>query len=302
MALASAARTLWAGLAAAVLLAILWRLTGAASAAIASAGVLAAAAGGGIILGLRRRDLLAAAAELDQSARLEAALATGLEVSTGRVAGPLAGAALGEAQRAASGLGGKQGEQVGAEGGDPLAPLVPLVPRGARYLAVPAAVLAGVALLPGGGDRRGNGVFVLTSGHAAQAREGGDAARTKEEPGKIDGRRFLAPRARLPEALEEYKERRARDGGRAYLPAPPRGARRRPARDDGSGASSRGADGGGDGDASGVAAEDGPASLGGAEAGPVDRREAAIIQERFPEYEELVRRYFAGPQAEGSGS
>jgi hypothetical protein len=270
MALASAARTLWAGLAAAVLLAILWRLTGAASAAIASAGVLAAAAGGG--------------------------------VSTGRVAGPLAGAALGEAQRAASGLGGKQGEQVGAEGGDPLAPLVPLVPRGARYLAVPAAVLAGVALLPGGGDRRGNGVFVLTSGHAAQAREGGDAARTKEEPGKIDGRRFLAPRARLPEALEEYKERRARDGGRAYLPAPPRGARRRPARDDGSGASSRGADGGGDGDASGVAAEDGPASLGGAEAGPVDRREAAIIQERFPEYEELVRRYFAGPQAEGSGS
>lgn len=302
MALAWAARALWPGLAAAIGLAVFLRLTGGGPAALASsAALVAAAAGAGALLGLRRRDLLAAAAELDRRAGLEAALATGLEVSTGRVAGPLAPAALAEAEQAAARLGGAEVGPV-PPGGLPrvgLAPLVPVLPRGARYLAVPAAVLAGVVLLPGGTARRGGGEFLLATGASPAGAEAAAARETKEADTRLEGR-LLARRAQVTEAIKEYKERKARagrEGDHVRLPAPPRARRRRPRRDDRAGGrGTREADAAGGGNDVGATSEKDPASLGGARPGPVDVEEAAVIRERFPEYEELVRRYFAGPR------
>jgi hypothetical protein len=236
----------------------------------------------GLAAGFRRRDLLAAASELDRRSALEAALATGLEVAAGRISGPLAGAALAEAELAAAGV---------------RLETVPVAPARARYLAVPAAVLAGVLLVPGGGSRAPAGHILVPAdgrvGDAAELAPDDVAAATK------GGRREARPdgvRDRRPDG----DERVGRDEVAVLPPPPPRTrARRRK----GGGARAGGGIGpeaarapGGTG-ASTSEGDTGAWPGSGDASGEVDLGESGVVLERFPEYEELVRRYFAGPSA-----
>ncbi|MHC4253420.1 MAG: hypothetical protein ACYS9X_30250, partial [Planctomycetota bacterium] len=215
--LAAVARALWPGLVAATVLAAAWRLAG----GTALGAALGATAWACVLLpivfgfgaGLRRRDPLAAASELDRRSGLEAALATGLEVAAGRIAGPLAGAALAEAELAAA----RTGHET-----------VPVAPPRARYLVVPAAVLAGVLLVPAGAARRPGAHVLVPADGAAGGRGRGAVELSPEE--------IAAARAR---AAERGAEDRAgprdvrKDEGRedvAALPSPPPRARGRRAR------------------------------------------------------------------------
>jgi hypothetical protein len=279
-----AALSLWPGLVVSIILAVAWRLIGGEHLLAASAAVVLVSAVAGAVSGLRREDLLAAAAELDRRAGLEAALATGLEVCTGRIGGTLAAAALLEAERASSGIG---------PGEIPFAP-----PSWARYLVLPAAVLAGVALVPRG---RPPDLRPAVGGRlAARGAAGGEAHAAREDAaGPRAEARALTPEERRALA-EEYRRRKTEAVPAAELPAPPpsrrprarskadEGARVRP----GEGEKTDGAGGGGLPEST----EDVTRPLGGGAGGPLDRGEAAVVRERFPEYADVVRRYFAGPE------
>jgi hypothetical protein len=232
------------------------------------------------VLRLGREDLLGAAAELDLAAGLEAGLATGLEVSQGRIGGELAPAALARALRSASGL---RGTEVALS-----------TPAWARYLALPAAVLAGILLLPlETGARTGRTTGLLGPAGAGGGARGGPV--TAGEPRETEAAHIARSPAENVALLEEYREDAA--AGRAPVRVPA-GPPPRPARADGERASPAAAargKGAGTGDGQGAAApEESPPGPAARAAGPVDLGEAAAIRERFPEYEDIIGRYFAG--------
>jgi hypothetical protein len=280
---AAVARALWPGLVAAIALAAAWRLAGGtALGAALGTGVWACVllpAVFGFAAGLRRRDLVAAASELDRRSGLEAALATGLEVAAGRIAGPLAEAALAEAELAAA--------RTGRE-------TVPVAPPRARYLVVPAAALAGVLLVPAGAGRR-PGAHVLVPADGAAGGRGGEALELSPEE-------VAAARARAAErgagdraGVDDTRKGEEREDVAALPSPPPRAGGRRARSGRSRAAAARGPESTG---GSGAAVTEGgttPGPLGGGAGGAVDLGESGLILERFPEYEELVRRYFAGP-------
>ncbi len=276
---AAVARALWPGLVAATIFAVAWRFAGGTALGVAVGACVLLPAILGFAKGLRRRDLLAAASELDRRSGLEAALATGVEVATGQIAGPLSGAALAEAELAAA--------RTRHEA-------VPVAPPRARYLALPATVLAGVLLVPGEAVRRVGGYILVPADAAAGTRARDTAA---FPPDEIAAARARAA-TRNPEAPAKPGDDAERDQGAevAMLPPPPKRTQRRRARSGRSRAAgaldpkSKDAAGAGTPDAEADARAPG---RGAGEA--VDLGESGLILERFPEYEELVRRYFAGP-------
>ncbi len=276
---AAIARALWPGLVAATVFAVAWRITGGTILGVAVAVCVFGPAILGFVKGLRPRDLLAAASELDQRSGLEAALATGIEVATGRIAGSLSGAALAEAELAA----GRTRHEA-----------VPIAPRRARYLALPATVLVGILLVPSGAAQRAARYVLVPDDGTANTRTG-DA--TTLAPEDIAAARARAAE-RNPEALAKPREGTERDPGAetAMLPPPPprtRGRRSRDGRSRAAGAldpESKGASGTGAPDPEAAAAQ-----IGRGTGGAVDLGESGLMLERFPEYEDLVRRYFAGP-------
>ncbi len=297
-----AVRAFWPALVVAVILTAAWRLTGYGTLAVAATGLPLALCVGLLIwlpFGFRRRNPLRAAAALDRRAGLEAAFATGFEVRSGRIAGAMANAALAEAERQAARL---AREDAGGGGASSLAGLVPILPRGARFLAVPLAVLAGLALVPGGARPGGEWMYVLVPAGAAGG-GGEDAEGRRGDPEtrapRADRITAVARERNTNKAIAAYKARERAADAPPPLPATPRaGAKRRPRRahDEAAG---RGADSrteGGTGDAELDAGLPELDVAGPAGSGPVDAEESAVIQERFPEYGELIRRYFTGPR------
>jgi len=284
--LESVGRWMWPALAAAAFLAAAHRVSGAGWLAWAWPLPVALAAVGGAAVGLRRGDLLAAAAELDRVARLDAALATGLEAVQGRIRGPLAAAVTAQAERLASGL---------------RAEAVSVLPGGrSRYLAVPAAILAGLVLIPSGPAARGERMLVSASGPAPSgASEGLRRGAVPEDLG-----RAASPRARDGKAAPESRAgsvRRNQDQAERaadFLHAPLKAGRRSAA-----GRAAPGREAAGETSPSAArpeAAESPSAPRAAAVAGgPLDLGEAAVLAERFPEYDELIRRYFLGPGGAG---
>ena len=206
------------GLAAALALAGAWRLTGgSAFLALALATLILPALVGvaaSFAASFAADDALLAAAELDRRAGLDGLLATGFEISRGRIRTFLAPEALRRARDAAHSLDGSE---------------IPMAPPGwVRYLSLPAALVLAMLALPGGGAPRGTGF-------------GGERLIAAGGPKTVE-----AGRAGAEHRADEARE--TADSGR-------------------------------------------PSSSGG---GPVDLEEAAVFRERFPEYEDLVRRYFAG--------
>ncbi len=276
---ATVARALWPGLVAATIFAVAWRFAGGTALGVAVGACVILPVILGVIRGLRRRDLLAAASELDRRSGLEAALATGVEVATGRIAGPLSGAAFAEAELAAA--------RTGHEA-------VPVAPPRARYLALPASVLAGILLVPSGAAERVRG-YILVPGEGAAGMHAKDADGLPPE--EIAAARARAAK-RNSEALAKPRMGTERDTGAeaAMLPPPPKRTRRRRTRSGRSRAAgaldpkSTGASGAGTPDP-----EPAARPLGSGTGDAVDLGESGLILERFPEYEDLVRRYFAGP-------
>ena len=294
-ALALAARCLVPGLAAALALAGAWRLTGADTFLALALATLILPALAGIAVSFTADDALLAAAELDRRAGLDGLLATGFEISRGRIRTFLAPEALRRAEAAASSLDGSE---------IPLAP-----PDWVRYLALPAALVLAILALPRGGAPWGAGFRGerLTAAGEAEALEPGRAiAGHRLDEARETQRRGLRRDDRR--AIAAYKAARKREADRAAkvkpLPPAPRIAPRiapRPARTGEAKSAARAslesrAEGGGTGDGEAAAApeEADAVRLGGPGAGPVDLEEAAVFRERFPEYEDLVRRYFAG--------
>ena len=291
-AIALAAKALVPGLALAVALAGAWRLTGGGAilalvAAAAGLPFVAAAAASlvrGDALALRYR----AAAELDRRTGLDGLLATGLEISRGGIRTALAPAALRRAHEAASSLAGSE---------IPLAP-----PAWARYLSLPAALLVAILALPAGAPRPGRAYAGggPTAGGVAPADETRDAADRR-----VDDEARAAERREVRRAVAAYKAERRKelDRAKAAVPLPP--APRIPprprdrTRGEGRGARpgvGRPGDGAGDGEGGrpGEPERAGTEGLAGAEPGPVDLEEFAAFREHVPEYEDLIRRYFAG--------
>jgi len=278
---AAIARALWPGLVAAIVFAGAWRVAGGPALGVAAAACVLLPAAIGLARGLRRRDLLAAASELDRRSDLEAALSTGVEVAEGRIAGPLSAAALAEAEFAAA--------RVGHD-------VVPVSPPRARYLALPGAVLAGVLLVPGGAARRPGGYTLVPADGAAGA-ETGDAG---ESPHDDAARARIRPPdkpAPTRDGPRDDLQRAGRDEENLLPPRPTRsrGRKAQKGRSRTSGALAPESHGG-----SGAGAPDPDAGApppGRGAGGALDLGESGLILERFPEYEDIVRRYFAGPRS-----
>lgn len=298
-AVALAARCLVPGLAAALALAGAWRLTGgSAFLALALATLILPALAGvaaAFAAAFTADDALLAAAELDRRAGLDGLLATGLEISRGRIRTLLAPEALRRARDAARSLDGSE---------------IPVAPPGwVRYLSLPAALVLAILALPGGGAPRGTGFGgerLIAAGESETVEAGrADAGHRPEEARETERRALRRDDKR---AIAAYKAAYRREAARAAKakplpPAPriaPRFARRRAENDEAKSASrasseSRAEGGGaGDGEAPASPGESDAERLGGPGTGPVDLEEAAVFRERFPEYEDLVRRYFAG--------
>jgi hypothetical protein len=267
------------GLVAATVFAVAWRVSGGTTLGVAVGVSVFVPAIFGFAKGLSRRDLLAAASELDRRSGLEAALATGVEVVTGRIAGALSGAALAEAELVAA--------RTTHEA-------VPIAPRRARYLALPATVLVGILLVPGGAAQRAGRFIFVPGGDTADARTG-DATTLSADEVTEDRARAAE---RNSEALAKHPDGTERDPGAeaAVLPPPPQRTHTRRSR---SGLSrAAGALDLESKDASGTGAPDAEAAasqIGRGTGEAVDLGESGLMLKRFPEYEDLVRRYFAGP-------
>jgi len=278
---AAVSRALWPGLVAAIVLAAAWRAAGGTVLGVSAGACILLPVGIGLARGLRRRDLLAAASELDRRSGLEAALATGVEVAEGRIGGPLSAAALAEAELAAA--------RVSHD-------VVPLSPPRARYLALPGAVLVGVLLVPGGAARRAGGyILVPADGAAGEALADApefphdDMAGARTRPQDKQARRAAGPREDV-----------ARDGRDEEALLPPPASRRRGRRTDKGRSRTSAALDPEAGRGPGTGTPDpaaGAASPGRGAGGALDLGESGLVLERFPEYEDIVRRYFAGPRS-----
>jgi hypothetical protein len=231
----------------------------------------------GALIGRRAPDLRAAAVELDRTLGHDAALLTGLEIQQGVLGGVFADAAARDAERLALGI-------------DPSDIRIEPTAR-ARYLAIPAALLAVVVLLPR--DER-------TTGHGwASALDTPNASASVENTPPLDGGPRdiehdtpTADRAHVRAALDEEADAadRAQRAVEQLKPPAPKGdpsARRGPA----PGASGINEEAGA-GSGSDMVNDEAPALGGGGSI--VDDFEEAIAGERFGAYADLVQRYFAG--------
>lgn len=266
-----------------------WRFTGGTEFLALACVCTALPALAGIVVSLRREDALVAAGELDRRAGLDGLLATGLEISRGGIRSALAPLALRRAETAARSLDGSE---------IPVAP-----PAWARYLSLPGALLVAILALPGAG-RVGRGAFPaegMIAAGKADTRSPDRAAERTLNNARETRRREIRRAVAAYKAAHRREADRAREATR--LPAAPP-IRSRPkkagqseaARSKAEGAPGSGVEGGGAGEGEAPASPEDAASehLAGARAGPVDLEEAALFRERFPEYEGLIRRYFAG--------
>lgn len=255
----------------------------------------AGALGGLSFHGRKGRDELALVAfELDERLGLEALLATGLDVARGAAGGRLGGVVLGRAAAAA---------------GSTPPSAVEISPQPwARYLAFPAAVAVGLLLMPRlGAEGRSRPRPAIERGPAGAGVGEGAAARKGREAraGKIG-------LGRLPGAAERIrpveKAATAPRKGRFYVldKAALRSLRKPWARSGAPGAGRKGTGGAGRTRAEGgllVPSEKktSPRARGRPQGRGAYDKEAAILQERFPEYEGVIRRYFTGERAEERG-
>lgn len=245
--------------------------------------------------GKKGRDELALAAfELDERLGLEALLATGLDVARGAAAGRLGCVTL---RRAAA----------AARSSPPSAVEVSPQPW-ARYLAFPAAVAVGLLLMPRlGAEGRSRPRPAIEEAPAGTGVGEGAAVRKSREAraGKIG-------RGRLPGDTERIrpaeKATAAPRKERLYVldKAALRSLRKPGARSGAPGAGRKGTRGAGRTRAEGgllVSSEKktSPRARGRPQGRGAYDKEAAILQERFPEYEGVIRRYFMGERAEERG-
>jgi hypothetical protein len=283
-ALGGAVRSLWWGLGLGIAIAVAARWTAWPALAALGPALVVLAALAGAVLGAPRRDLALAAAQVDRRGGLEATLTTGLEVRAGRLGnGRLALAALRQAEHAAAAL---EPEVVPIE-----------LPARARYVAIPAAVLCGIMLLPSTrwaarsrtvlvpvGGAAAAGKTDLAEGEAEAHRKGEFApeARSGREEVAQAVRREAEDAARSRDALARIRPPSRRGGAAARAPEQP-------------GVPDRNEAGSGDEERGGEATVPGDAGSSSGRA-PVDQEEEAAIREQFPEYMDIVRRYFAGPR------
>jgi hypothetical protein len=230
---------------------------------------------------VRARDLDGAAVELDRRGELEATLVTGLELSRARRdAGPFAPAAVREADRAASTL---------------RAEVVPIdLPSRARYLAIPAAVLAGMLLMPSR-DRGARRIsrFAPVEGGGGSAKGAGSAIGAEDIPEDAFAARGQTGPDEIASAVRRQIEQGARVEEALRRLTPPPSSSRADARAVSAEPDATDEPGAAGGDAASRAdvldADDGRAGR-----APVDLEEEAALVERFPDYAEVIRRYFAG--------
>jgi len=272
-------RALWAGLAVGVAALVAWRLSGATWWLVVAFAAVAFAALVGAARGARRRDLAAAAVELDRACGLDASLATALEVAHRPSAGDVSAAAVRQAESAAGRI-------------DPES--VPTEPGGrSRFLVIPGAVFAAALLLPVAGPSSTR-TFVPALGAGGAT----DAASTGElEPDGAKRPREGATRAKREDVVRALKAKAesVELAERAREPLKPPAERRRDRSRSRGKRNAAGDEKDNDETGSGGSAlsRAGAVALDGGDA-PVDVREKAVAREYFPEYGEVVRRYFGG--------